>query len=62
MSDNYTIPAALVNKLIAAILISLISISGYMLVWAVNDSAWHAREQQRVDTLVKHVDRLEEKL
>lgn len=40
---GYFIPAKLVNGLIVAIFGSLLTISGYMVVWGLNDAAFKAR-------------------
>ena len=47
MPDSYTIDSSLVNKLIAAIIAAILAIGGYMALWAINDSAWKARMDER---------------
>jgi len=46
--DHYRISAGLVHKLIAAIFATLIGISGYMVVWGLDDRAYKADMIRRV--------------
>lgn len=50
---RYSVPATLVHWLIAAILSSLISIAGYMVVWAVNDREWKTSVNAKIEELVR---------
>ena len=55
MNDSYQISSSLVNRLIAAIIIAIISIGGYMIVWAINDAQWKGRLEERWMTMEKFV-------
>ena len=46
--DHYRIAASLVHKLIAAIFAALIGISGYMMVWGLDDRAYKVEMTARL--------------
>lgn len=58
--DGYLVPAPLVHKAIWSIIGSLIAIAGYMAIWAVNDAAFKARIEERINHIVKRMERLED--
>ena len=53
---GYFLAAGLVNKLIAAIILAIISVGGYMIVWALNDAEWKAAQAAKMDTVVRKAD------
>ena len=58
---TYAIPTPLVNGLIRAILISLITVAGYMIVWNGQDKAYKATMEARVNAMERRITRLEER-
>ena len=59
--DGYLVPAPLVHKAIWSIIGSLIAIAGYMAIWAVNDAAFKARVEERINQIAKRMERIEAK-
>ena len=51
--NTYQIDSGLVHKLIWTIIAAILSIGGYMVVWAINDS----RFKQEVRTTLVHINR-----
>ena len=57
---TYEIPASLVNGLIRAIVLSLITVAGYMIVWNGQDKAFKATMEYRTDSMQRRITKLEE--
>lgn len=58
----YKISTGLVHKLIVAIITAVLSIAGYMVVWAVSDSSWRTATVSRLTELEKDVAVIEVQL
>lgn len=54
-------PATLVEAVIYAILAALIAVGGYMVVWAIVDSRWKGRTEQKLDSIEDTVETLEKR-
>jgi fructose-specific phosphotransferase system component IIB len=52
----YQIPAPLVHRLIVAVISGILAIGGYMVVWAINDSAWRTRIEVAMETQGAQID------
>ena len=57
--DGYFVPASLVNKLILGIFASLLSLAGYMVLWAMNDAEWKAHQEGTTDVLQQQITHIE---
>jgi uncharacterized membrane protein len=60
---GYWIPAALVSKLIIAIITAIIAIGGYMVIWALNDAQWKATWQRQIEVnsgRIAHIEQQQE--
>ena len=55
----YKISASLVHLAISSIIAGMLSIAGYMVVWALNDTGWKSRQEQRLVAAEKDIDTLE---
>jgi hypothetical protein len=60
--DDYRIPAPVVHWLITGIAGSIIAIGAYMVAWAVNDAAWKASLLNRIETIERHITKIETKV
>jgi len=52
LADGYLIPAPLVHKVLWGIVISLVTLGGYMALWYMNDKLW----KQAVETRITMVE------
>ena len=48
---GYFMPANLVNKLIVAIITAILTIGGYMILWAINDAAYKTLQETKIDVV-----------
>jgi len=55
--DAYQVPTKLVNWLVRSILVALVTIGGYMVVWAISDAAINASFSERINQIEKRLDR-----
>ena len=53
--DSYVVPATLVHRLIVAIFSSLAMIGAYMIIWAVNDVQWKAKQELKGEEILYRV-------
>lgn len=54
---QYQIPASLVHRLITSIIVAIVTIGGYMILWAINDAASKASWAERLNQMEKRLDR-----
>jgi hypothetical protein len=60
MSTNeYHVPSALVHRALFSIIGGIVVIGGYMVIWAVNDSAFKARIEERLAQIERRMARME---
>jgi len=62
VGDGYLLPKGIVNGLIGTIFVSLLSIAGYMVIWAGTDKAWKQHVDTQVDYILGDVVELKERL
>jgi hypothetical protein len=58
---TYKLPSTLVHRAIGSIIGSICLIGGYMVIWAVNDSAFKARIEERLIQIERRMARIEER-
>ena len=49
--EAYELPARLVHNLIRSIFGTIVIIGGYMIIWAINDAAWKAQLDIRIEKI-----------
>ena len=55
-NGEYLIAKPLVHKAIVSIISGIIVIAGYMIVWAVNDASWKAKQEARIELVLGEID------
>lgn len=56
---RYLVPVALVHWAITSIILGIITIGGYMVIWAVNDASWKASQQEKLSKIESSVVKME---
>ena len=57
MSESIEVDKKLVHRVLWSIVISIVSIGGYMIAWAVNFSGWQSKITEQVSYIVISVDK-----
>ena len=57
--DEYQVPSTLVHRALFSIIGGICLIGGYMVIWAVNDSAFKARIEERLTQIERRIARIE---
>jgi hypothetical protein len=58
--DAYRISATLVHATLVSIVAGIVSMGGYMIVWALNDVKWKAISEERQTNLIIRVTQMED--
>jgi hypothetical protein len=58
-ANEYHVPSTLVHRALFSIIGGIVVIGGYMVIWAVNDSAFKARIEERLAQIERRMARME---